>query len=198
MSIKRNFLVGIMDDNSIDAVDDVLFKHSQINLKSSSFMFFGKEPVDVTHTTQDITFLQLEGESESELNENLKNLINDLNELNTDYILRDQESEEILVSVDFVAKLFAKFDNFKEIKPGTFKKIDELKVLRNELGYCKGFKPKFRPIEGNSVENMVLDSEVIYLISDSRENLSKLSDYLSEKLLEIDSNFEIEVKVFKR
>ena len=89
-----------------------------------------------------------------------------------------------------------KFDNIKCISKGTYKKIDELKQSKTEFGYCKGYKPDFRPIESNPVENVTIPDEKIYLFSDSRENILKLSEYLSEKANEIDSDLEVEFILF--
>lgn len=37
--------------------------------------------------------------------------------------------------------------------------------------------------------------EAIYMFCKSRENLLKLNDYLSEKLMEINPNFELELRI---
>ena len=68
--------------------------------------------------------------------------------------------------------------------------FDKLKQSKTEFGYCKGYKPDFRPIESKLIKNVKVEPEKIYLFSDSRENLSKLTDHLSEKIMEIDSNLE--------
>ena len=45
------------------------------------------------------------------------------------------------------------------------------------------------------IENMNVLPEAIYMFCKSQENLLKLNDYLSEKLMEIDPNFELELKI---
>lgn len=192
MSIKRNYVVGIIKDEDIDKVNEIIFQYAAVSKESSSHMYFVKQPINPNHIVFDVTFFQLQSKNENELNEKLNNLIKDLDSLNTDYVLRDEQSGELLVIVDFGGKLIVKFDKLETIHNGTFKKIDGLKALKTDIGYSKGFKPNFRPIEGNSIENMEVNPEIIYTISDSEENLSKLNEYISRKVLEIDSDFELE------
>ena len=77
-----------------------------------------------------------------------------------------------------------------------FEKIDELKSFNADFGYCKGFKPNFRPIEGNSIEDLNINPEVIYITADSSENLLKLRDFLTDRVKEIDSDLEVEFTWF--
>ena len=74
--------------------------------------------------------------------------------------------------------------------------MNALKNLKTEFGYCKGYKPPFRPIEGRSIENMEVKQENIYLFSKPPENMPKLIEYISKKIMEIDPDFEIESKIF--
>ena len=163
----------------------------------ASFMFFSRIPIDNEHLTNDITLFQLECENEDSINKTLNELINELNELNADYVLGDDDTKELIVTIDHIGKLFIKFDNLKVIKKGTYEKINELKSVRNEYGYCKGFNPKYRPLEDQSIEDKEINNEIIYLISDSSENLSKLTEYISQKVLEIEPDLLIDSFVFE-
>ena len=136
-----------------------------------------------------------ESESESGLQKKVNDLIADLNKLEGDYALRDDETGELLVTVRYGGQIAVKFDNIKTLEKGTFKKIDEFKSLNTDFGYCKGFKPNFRPIEGN-VENVEIKPEIIYITADSEENLLKLRDYLTDKIKEIDPDFLVEFTCF--
>lgn len=197
MSSKRNFLIGIMDDTKICEVNHILEKYATMTWEYPSYMFFSKQPIDDKHNVNDITLFQLEAENESILDEQLDEIITELNALNGDYVLCDDDTKEMIVAIDHLGKLIIRFDNVKMIPKGTFEKINQLKHLKTEFGYCKGFKPKFRPIEGNSIENLDVNPEIIYLISDCEENLLKLKDHVSEKVLEIDSDFVLDFKIFK-
>ena len=196
MSIKRNYVIGIINDETIPQFENVISKYATETKESSSHMFFSRQPIDSSEISQDVVFFQLESESESELDEKINNMINDLNALEGDYALRDDETGELLVTVQYGGQIAIKFDNIKTIKEGTYAKIDEFKSLHMDFGYCKGFKPSFRPIEGNSVEGIKIKPEIIYITSDSEENLLKFRDYLSEKIKEIDTDFEVEFTWF--
>ena len=56
----------------------------------------------------------------------------------------------------------------------------------------------FRPLEGQSIKDLEINPEIIYLISDSSENLLKLRDYVSQKVLEVNSDFELDFKHFRK
>ncbi len=84
----------------------------------------------------------------------------------------------------------------KTIKKGTYEKIDELKSHKSEFGVCKGYKPNYRPIETQSIENKDIKHESIYLFSHSQEELLKLKEELIEKIMEIDSDLEIGFRQF--
>lgn len=197
MSFKKKYFVGIMDWSRISDVNEVIGKYAGETFKSSSHMFFLKQPVDPSSICQDVTHFVLEADDEDALKAKLDDLIEDLNELDTDYTLFDDATNKPIVSIEFAGKLFIRFDNIKVIKEGTFDKINDLKMSRNEFGYCKGFKPKFRPVEGRSIEDVEINSEIIYLFANSSEDLLKLKDYMYERILEIDSEFILEFKVFE-
>lgn len=198
MSVKRNFLIGILDDTKIYEVHEAVAKCATVSMDYSGYMFFSKQPLHEDKVDPDIVLFQLECRDEKSLEKRLNELIDVLNGLDTHYVLRgDDESREYIVTLDYAAKLFISFDNLDVIPKGTFNKIDELKMLKSEFGFCKGFKPNFRPIEGNPIGNLNLNPEVIYLISDSDENLSKLNDYVSKKALEVNKDFILDLNIFK-
>ena len=80
---------------------------------------------------------------------------------------------------------------------GTYEKIDAFNHLKTEFGICKNYNPRFRSVENISIENKPLEPETIYLFSESPEDLSKLKTLISQKIMEIDSNIEIETKYFE-
>lgn len=195
MSIKENFAVSILDFDKITDVNQIILKHADITMRTSSFFIFDKQPIrpEIPH---DITLFQIETKDETSLNEKLNDLIEDLNKINTDYALRNQDTGEMLVYVEFVGALYIKFDNLKIIKKGTYKKIDELKELETEFGICKGYKPDFRPMESTQIDDIDIKPETIYLYCHSEENLLKQKDLLTEKIREIDSEFVIDFREF--
>ena len=196
MSIKRNYILGIINDKTILEFEGVISRYASMSRASSSNMYFSKQPIDSGEISQDVIFFQIESENESKLDKKVKDLISELNELEGDYVLRDDETGEMLVTVRYGGQIAIKFDNLKTLKKGTFEKIDELKSFNADFGYCKGFKPNFRPIEGNSIEDLNVNPEVIYITADSSENLLKLRDFLTTKVKEIDSDLEVEFTWF--
>lgn len=121
-------------------------------------------------------------------NHTLKDLINELGELCKYVTFIDQDSGDVL---QYIGRLTISFDKIKYIKVGTHDKIDELRTLKTELGYCKGKKPDIRIMESGYALNMGF-SEIIYIISDSLDNLVKLDLLIEKELLNFDSNFEFE------
>ena len=196
MSIKRNYILGIINDKTILEFEGVISRYASMSRASSSNMYFSKQPIDSGEISQDVIFFQIESENESILDKKVNDLISELNELGGDYVLRDDETGEMLVTVRYGGQIAIKFDNLKTLKKGTFEKIDELKSFNADFGYCKGFKPNFRPIEGNSIEDLNVNPEVIYITADSSENLLKLRDFLTTKVKEIDSDLEVEFTWF--
>lgn len=196
MSIKRNYILGIINDNAIPEFEGTVSRYASMSRESSSHMYFSRQPVDSSDISQDVIFFQLESENKSELEGKVKSLISDLNELEGDYVLRDDETGELLVTVRYGGQIAIKFDNLKIIKKGTFEKIDELKSFKTDFGYCKGFKPNFRPIEGNSIEDLNVEPEIIYITASSSENLMKLRDLLTDEVKEIDSGLEVDFNWF--
>ena len=195
MSIKKRYTLGIMDETKIDEADAILTKCSENTMKSTSHMYFSKQPLNSNEVIQDVTFFQLKDSDEKSLEKKLKSLIEELNKLNTDFILMDDETGKMLMTIDFAAAIHVKFDKVKFLKPGTYEIMDGIKSMKTDIGYCKGFKSSFRPLPGSSIENMYVDQEIIYLVSNSSENLDKLKNRIYEKILEIDSDFEFEFRL---
>ena len=192
MPIKGNFAISILDFDKITDMNNIILKYAEITMQSSSYLIFDKQPINTNETPKDFTIFQLTAKDKTSLNEKLNELIKNLDQLGADYALRNQDTGEMLVYVEFVGVLNIKFDNLKTIKKGTYKKIDELKDLNTEFGICKGYMPDFRPIESQPIENVNIKPESIYLYCHTQENLLKLKDILTEKIMTIDSDFEID------
>ena len=196
MVIKRNFAVAVMDNPHFNEFYEIISKYSDSIKKSHSHIVFDTQPVNPDDITYDLIFFQLECESKSLKDSKLNKIIEELNGLDSDYTLMDEDNGNMIVALDFVGMLKIKFENVEVIEKGTYEKIDELKQTKTEFGYCKGYKPDFRPMESKPIANSTVQDEKIYLFSESRENLSKLTDYLSEKIMEIDSDLELEFVPF--
>lgn len=196
MSVKRNFVIGIFDEKSTPRFESIVSRYASQYSLSSSHMYFAKQPIDSNEFSDDVIFFNMESENESVFEKKVNDLIGELNGLDVDYILGPDHPGKLLVTLDCGGQIAVKFDNIKTLEKGTFKKIDELKILRTDFGYCKGFKPNFRPIEGNSTENFEIEPEIIYIVSDTEENLFKLRDYVTDRVMEINPDFEVEFTLF--
>lgn len=195
MGIKKNYAITNLETEKIHDVNNIIRKHASITLQSSSHVYFDMEPTG-NEVIEDMTFFQLESEDEAGLDEKFKELTNEIDGIISNYAIRDEDTGELLVYLKFVGELSIKFDNMSIIKEGTYKRIDELKNLKSEFGICRGYKPNFRLMEGQHFENNKNKPEGIYLLCHSQENLMKLKDLLCEKIMEIDSDFEIEFTQF--
>ena len=196
MSTKRSFAITALDSEKIADINNILRKHADITMQSSSHIYFDTQPVNSKDIVQDITFFMLETDEKSSADRKLDELIGELDQLNTDYAIRDEDTGEMIVYVKFVGALDIKFDRLKIVKEGTYEKIDELKSFKTDLGICKGYKPNFRPMESQSLENKNIKPESIYMFCHSQENLMKMKEILFERILEIDSDFEVEFRQF--
>ena len=196
MVIKR-FSVAIVDIEKIEEVNEVIVKYATSIQQYSTYFYFKLSPIHADDVKMDITLFQLKSENEVSLNKKLKDLIKELDQLNTGYAIRDEDTFEMIVTIEHVIALVIKFDNVKFIKEGTYEKIDRFNHLKTEFGICKNYNPNFRPIVNKSIENINVGDETIYLFSDTAENLSKLKTMICEKIMQIDSDFEIEVKPFR-
>lgn len=190
MSIKRKFSIAIVDSGRIDEVNQIISKHSNLTLRSSSHHLFFISPINEDDIKKDITFFEIESEDESSLNNELDELIKNLDKINAKYSLRDEDTSKMIKSVEIVGAFDIKFDNIKVIKEGTYAKIDEIKNLKTEFGICKGYKPYCRALESKSIENLDIQPESIYLFCDTKEELSNLIDVLTKKVNEIDPELE--------
>lgn len=196
MSVKKKFSIAIVDVEKIDEINNIIIKYGFDLQQYSTHAYFNLAPIDVNHIYKDISFFQLESENESGLNKKLTDLIEEINQLNTLFAIRDEETHEMIVEINQVTAINIKFDNVKFIKEGTYEKIDAMDHLKTEFGICKTYNPNFRPLENRPLENMVAEPEIVYLFSDTAENLSKLKELICEKIMEIDSDFELEFKLF--
>jgi hypothetical protein len=191
MSIKRELAITVLDSEKINEINKIIVKNTEIVMQSSSHIYFDTQPINPDEIVQDITFFQIEADDKASLEKKLNTLIEKLDQVNVDYALRDQDTGEMLVYVNFVGVLDIDFDGIKIIKEGTYAKIDELKNFKTELGICKGYKPDFRPKEAHTLGNMKLKTEKIYLFCHSEENLLKLKEILSEKIMEINPELKL-------
>lgn len=196
MSVKKNFSVAIVDIDRIDEVNKIVIQYATSVKEYSSHFYFDLRPMHDEDINMDITLFQIESENEADLNKTLNDLIEVLNQLNTGYAIRNEDTGETIVEIEHVIALNILFDNVKVINKGTYEKIDEFNHLKTEFGICKNYHPNFRPLEGMSIENIVVEPETIYLFSNSAENLSKLKEFVFEKIMDIDSNLKIEIDQF--
>lgn len=196
MSIIYKFSLTIMDTEKISEFNQVVKKYAKTFRHTSSHVLFNVYPIDATDVVDDLTFLQLESDDKNKLNKKLNDLIEELNTLGADYCLRNEDTGETLEYVKYVGSVDIKFDNMTSIPQGTYKKIDELKYTRIDVGYCKGYKPAFRPLETIDIGDKEIITEHIYVFSNSMENIHKLREYLSEKIREINPDLIIEHRQF--
>jgi len=195
MAVKKNYAITNLETEKIPDVNNIIRKYSTVSFKSSSHIYFDMEPVN-NKVIEDMTFFKLEAEDESSLDEKFKELVNEIDQIISNYAIRDENTGELLVYLKFVGELSIKFDNMNFIKEGTYEKIDELKNFKSEFGICRGYKPNFRLMEGQYYENLNNKPEGIYLLCRSQENLMQLKELLSEKIMEIDPDFVIEFTQF--
>ncbi len=196
MTAVKKLSIVIMDHAYIHDINHIVVKHSDTSAQSSSHVLFDVEPVNMTDVAEDLTFFTMSAEDEASLDNKVNDLIEELNTLNTDYSIRNMETNNFYTTIESVGRLSIKFDNLKILPKGTYKKIDELKNIKTEFGYCKGYKPTFRRLEGNSIENLEVKDENIYLFTNPEGDMSKLIERLSEKVMEINPDFYIETKIF--
>ena len=192
MSIKRELAITVLDSEKINEINKIIVKNTEIVMQSSSHIYFDTQPINPDEIVQDITFFQIEADDKASLENKLNLLIEKLDQANVDYALRDQNTGEMLVYVKFVGVIYIDFNDIKIIKEGTYEKIDSFNHLKTEFGICKSYNPDFRPIENRPIENTTVKPESIYLFSDSAENLSKLREYVCERVRQIDPNLKIE------
>ena len=196
MATKRSFVINILEIERITDTNNIIRKHADITMQSSSYVYFDAQPANPDDLLPDITFFTLESDGKKSADEKLDMLIDELKQLDTDYAIRDEDSGKIIEYIKFVGVFNIKFDNMNCIKAGTYEKIDKLKSFKTEFGLCKGYKPNFRPMESQSLEDKAIKPENIYLFCHSQEDLMKLKEIVYEKILEIDTDLEVEFKQF--
>ncbi|MBQ2653995.1 MAG: hypothetical protein IJF83_10590 [Methanobrevibacter sp.] len=192
MTIKRDYVLGIVDDECIPKFEKVLTKYASSFKVSSAHVYFARQPISFDNIPNDVIFFQVVDESESSLDKKIKNMFKDLDKLGEDYLLRDGKTGEFTANVRHGGHLEIRFDNLKKIKKGTFDKIDELKLYKSEFGFCKGIKANFHPIEGISIENLMIEPELIYIACKSEEDLEKMKVSLIDMIKEIDPGLDVE------
>ena len=197
MSISKNFLIMIVDIEKISDINEIIFKYSVSSSQSSIQEHDNIPYLNINDIFPDITFFKIVSENETEMDNQINDLIEELNKTGAYYSLKDEDTGELLVWINSVGEMNIKFDKIKIIPEGTYEKIDELKYLKTEFGSCRGYKPKFRPLEGKPIENVDIIPEPIYMFCDSREDLLKLKDYLYEKIMGINPDLELEFKILE-
>lgn len=196
MAITKKYYLIIFDNERIHDFNEILFKYADSMYQSSSHYLFNVNLNNATMTSQDISYFIMTGEDEAGLDKKFKELREEFDKLNTYYSIKDSETGEVFTIIAKVGAVDIKFDNLDTIPKGTYEKIDGLKNCRNEFGYVKGYNPQFRVLEGNSIKDLEVQTETIYLFSDSTENMDKLLDYMDDKIKEIHPDFVIENRVF--
>ena len=194
MVVKKNFSIAIVDIEKINEINKIIMRYATSVKEYSSHYYFDLRPMQGEDICMDITLFQLESENESALNKKLNDLIKELDQLNTNYAIRNEDTAELIVEIEHVIALDIKFDNVKFIEEGTYEKIDKINHLKTDFGICKLYNPSFRPLENKSIANIRVEPELVYLFSDSEENLSKFKTIVVEKIMKINPDFEIEVK----
>ncbi len=196
MTITKKFHLIIFDTEKIEDFNKIVFEYADSIAQSSSHSLFAASIVNATVTSQDLTYFYLSGEDETKVDDKLQELIGELDKLNSYYSITDDENGEVYSIIETVAALDIKFDNLKIIPKGTYQKIDELKNTIIEFGYCKGYNPQFRIVEGNPIGDLEVQPETIYLFSDSDEHMKNLQNFLTERIMEIDTDFIVENRIF--
>lgn len=197
MAVIDKYVIVTLDHDKISEIDEIILKYYENITKSSSHILFDIKPINPTDVVEDLTFFRIIAENESEANDIFTKMVDELNTVDTDYSIWNEETKDVFTTINHIGALDITFDKIQTIKKGTYKSIDELKNMRTEFGYCKGYKPSFRPLEERQIENMEVPKESIYLFSKTSEEYSKLTDFLSEKIMAIDSDFELETRIFK-
>lgn len=196
MAMTRKFYLIIFNNDLIHEFNEILFKYSDSVYQSSSHYLFNVNLNNATVTSEDVSYFTLTADDEADMDKKLKELMEELNKLDSYYSIKDSESGEVYSIISKVGAVDIKFDNLDTIPEGVYKKIDRLKNCKMDFGYTKGYNPKFRVIEGKTIEDLEVQTETIYLFSDSSENMEKLHDYMTEKIKDIHPDFVIENRVF--
>lgn len=175
---KDKIIIKINNSDKYPEIKDILNKFCDFSSESENLSKrYGKKENQIKH-----------GVYKFKENHTLKELIKNLGKLCKYVTFKDIDSNKKL---PYIGKLTIRFDKIDYVKTGTLNKIDELKKFKSDLGYCRGFKKNFRPME-TSDARFINYAEYIFLVSASLENLLKLNLLLEDKLLKFDSNFELD------
>ena len=192
MAITKKFSLVILDLERISDINKILVEYADSTTHGSSHVLFDIDSINTFDTTLDLSFFRICGENEKEIKDKLNQLIDKLNQLDTDYGIMDNETEEMFTTITCAGAFDIKFDNLKVIPEGTYEKIDALKNIKTEFGYCKGYKPAFRAVESKDISDIDVPLETIYYLSRTAEEYAKLKEYLTEKIMEINPDLIIE------
>lgn len=187
---KDKICIEIDNMEKYDVIYGKVIKHCELWIGGSKDLSIPRDGSDNRrHETGVYKFLE---------NHTLKDLIKELGELCCHVTFKDYGTKDV---IHYVGKVTISFDKVDFVKIGTFEKLDKIKHLKTEWGYCKshdvtsrGIKGP-RPIEGMSAKNMGF-VEVIILVSNSLDNLVKLDLLVENKVLEIDSKLEVDFEMF--
>ena len=105
MSVKQNFILGVINSSKVSEVNDIISRYAVDAKDTTSYMYFGKQPIDSNQISNDVLFFQIVAENDRILNKQVENLIDELDELQIDYVLRDNDTGEFLVTVKFGAQV---------------------------------------------------------------------------------------------
>ena len=182
MNTKNEIIIEITDMTKYEEINPIIAKHCE-------FQMGGPIELDAQGISSG-DWRPEQGIYKFIENHSVGDLIHDLKMLCKYVVFKDIDSRKIL---PYIGTLIIHFDNIDYLKADTIEKIDKLKDLKTEWGYCMGKKPLIGPMVATS--SRFLDySEHIQIISDYFNNFIELKNYVENKVLEIDSNFKIEFK----
>ena len=96
---SKNLVIRILDNEKIPEFKNIIFNIGQWNFSHSGELYSNKIPI----TNDDIVFniigFKLESDSEENLEDMICSLIDDFNNLKSDYILKDFDSGELIKEV---------------------------------------------------------------------------------------------------
>ena len=102
MATKRSFVINILEIERITDANNIIRKHADITMQSSSYVYFDAQPANPDDLLPDITFFTLESDGKKSADEKLDILIDELNQLDTDYAIRDEDSGKMIEYIKFV------------------------------------------------------------------------------------------------
>lgn len=187
---KNKIIIEIDDMTKFNEINTIITKHCELEMGGpKDFDIPGNSNADYRAESGLYKIVE---------NHTFNDLIKELGPLCKYITFKDVDSKEVL---QYIGKLIIRFDKIKHLKVGTYDKINEFNGLKNELGCCKkqDLNPNGvigpKPLEGTDARFMSY-SEVLILVSESLDNLVKLDLLIENKLLEFDSNFELNFELF--